>query len=169
MKYLPTRYEATQSEWDNRHEVWNFKDGVCSTRILNEMVTTVNEIVGSSKSDYVICFIPASSSSKTQTRYSSLARKITERTGVQATLDAIKKNTDSASGHVAGKSADPTSDFSFNTSLLRNKKVILIDDVITRGRTFTQTAGKILSNGASSVVGMFVAKTVNPDWSSSVA
>ena len=49
------------------------------------------------------------------------------------------------------------------------KKVILIDDVITRGRTFTQTASKILANGASCVIGMFVAKTVNPDWNNMVA
>jgi predicted amidophosphoribosyltransferase len=53
--------------------------------------------------------------------------------------------------------------------LLVGKKVILIDDVITRGRTFTQTASKILANGASSVTGMFVAKTVNPDWNNMVA
>lgn len=169
MQYLPTRYEATQNEWNNRREVWNFKDGVCSDRILNEMVKTVNEIVGYAKSNYIICFIPASRSSRTQTRYSSLARKLTERTGVFATLDAVKKNSDSVSGYVAGKSSNPTADFIFNANLLRGKKVILIDDVITRGRTFTQTASKILANGASSVTGMFVAKTVNPDWNNMVA
>jgi predicted amidophosphoribosyltransferase len=53
--------------------------------------------------------------------------------------------------------------------LFRGKKVILVDDVITRGRTFVQTADKLIANGASSVEGMFVAKTVNPDWNSMVA
>jgi predicted amidophosphoribosyltransferase len=78
-------------------------------------------------------------------------------------LSAITKSSDSESGYIAGKSGNPTADFVFNPSYFRGKKVILIDDVITRGRTFTDTALKLDINGAMSVVGLFVAKTVNPD------
>lgn len=53
--------------------------------------------------------------------------------------------------------------------LFRGKKVILVDDVITRGRTFVQIANKLISNGASSVEGLFVAKTINPNWNTMVA
>ena len=35
MEYLPTRYEASQSEWNNRRAVWNFKDGNCSSVIID--------------------------------------------------------------------------------------------------------------------------------------
>jgi predicted amidophosphoribosyltransferase len=169
MEYLPTRYEASKSEWNNRHAVWNFKDGVCSSSVLNDLVEIINHIVSGRKSDYVICFIPASTSSKTTNRFSSVARRLTERTGVQSTLSAITRTSDSEAGHIAGKSNNPTADFCFNSSLFRGKKVILVDDVITRGRTFVQTADKLIANGASSVEGMFVAKTVNPDWNSMVA
>lgn len=169
MEYLPTRYEAGEREWNNRHAVWNFKDGICSNNILDDMVSIVNEVVKGSKSEYVICFIPASTSSKTTTRYASVARRLMERTGVRTTLSAIKKASDSESGHVAGKSSNPTADFYFDPSFFRGKKVILVDDVITRGRTFVHTADKMMANGALSVVGMFVAKTVNPDWNSMVA
>jgi hypothetical protein len=164
MEYLPTRYEASQSEWNNRRAVWNFKDGDCSSAIIDSLVNYVNNIVGGNKSDYVICFIPASTSYKTNNRFGSVARRLTERTGVQATLSAITKTSDSESGYIAGKSCDPTADFVFNASYFRGKKVILIDDVITRGRTFADTALKLDINGALSVVGLFVAKTVNPDW-----
>jgi predicted amidophosphoribosyltransferase len=163
MEYLPTRYEASQSEWNNRRAVWNFKDGNCSSVIIDSLVNYVNHIVCGNKSDYVICFIPASTSHKTSVRYSYVARSLTERTGVQATLSAITKSSDSESGYIAGKSGNPTADFVFNPSYFRGKKVILIDDVITRGRTFTDTALKLDINGAMSVVGLFVAKTVNPD------
>lgn len=54
-------------------------------------------------------------------------------------------------------------------AIIQGKKVILIDDVITRGRTFSDTAIKMINKGASSVVGLFVAKTVNPDWNHLVA
>jgi predicted amidophosphoribosyltransferase len=169
MEYLPTRYVADESEWDNRHAVWNFKDGVCSSSILNDMVEIINHIVGWNKSDYIICFIPASTSYKTNNRFSSVARRLTEKTGVKATLSAISKTSDSEAGHIAGKSCNPTADFCFDSSYFRGKKVILVDDVITRGRTFVQTANKLMEKGASSVQGLFVAKTVNPDWNTMVA
>ena len=58
---------------------------------------------------------------------------------------------------------------SIQNQTYKNIEVILVDDVITRGRTFCQTADKLMQNGASSVVGLFVAKTVNPDWNTSAA
>ena len=169
MEYLPTRYVADESEWDNRHAVWNFKDGVCSASILNNMVDIINHIASDNKSNYVICFIPASTHQKTTNRFSSVARKLTERTGIQATLYGISKSSDSEAGHICGKNSNPTADFTFDSSVFRGKKVILVDDVITRGRTFVQTANKLMMNGASSVEGLFVAKTVNPDWNTMVA
>ena len=169
-EYLPTRYEADDIEWANRHAVWNFKDGNCSPSVLNDLVECIDRIVGNeSTSDYVICFIPASTRSKTMNRYSSVARQLSNRTGVEATLAAITKDLDTESGYISGKSDDPAGAFSFDSDYFRGKKVILIDDVITRGRTFSSTARRLISNGASSVVGLFVAKTVNPDWNSSVA
>ena len=169
MEYLPTRYEANQSEWNNRRAVWDFKDGNCSCAIIDSLVSHVNRIVCGNKSDYVICFIPASTSYKTSNRFGQVARRLTERTGVQATLSAITKASDSEAGHIAGKSCNPTADFEFDSHYFRGKKVILIDDVITRGRTFTDTALKLINKGASSVVGLFVAKTINPDWSNMAA
>lgn len=169
MEYLPTRYAASQNDWDNRRAVWDFKDGICSEAIINSLVRHINSIVCGSKSGYIICFIPASTSYKTSNRFGSVARRLAERTGVQATLNAITKSSDSESGHIAGKSCNPTADFDFNSSCFRGKNVILIDDVITRGRTFYDTAVKLENNGARSVTGLFVAKTVNPDWNSLAA
>lgn len=169
MEYLPTRYMADENEWDNRRAVWNFKDGVCSSSILNNLVEAIDHIVTGNKSNYVICFIPASTRFKTSNRFGSVARKLSERTGVNATLAGISKSSDSEASHIAGKSSNPTADFVFDSSVFRGKKVILIDDVITRGRTFVQTANKLIMNGASSVEGLFVAKTVNPDWNTMIA
>ena len=169
MEYLPTRYAASESEWNNRYEVWNFKNGSCSSAIINKMAGVINSIICGCKSDYVICFIPASTSLKTSLRYTNVARILTEMTGVSAFLAAIKKVSDSSAGHISGKSRNPTADFVFDTGCFMGKKVILIDDVITRGRTFRDTAHKLEINGAVSVTGLFVAKTVNPDINCYVA
>ena len=57
MEYLPTRYEANEREWDNRHAVWNFKDGNCRSSILYNFYEIINSIVKRSKS--VTMFAPA--------------------------------------------------------------------------------------------------------------
>lgn len=162
LEYLPTRYVANENEWNNRHAVWDFKDGLCRESITNDMVKIINHISEGHKSEYIICFIPASTSERTTKRYRSVACRLAERTGVNATLSAITKTSNTESGYISGKSGNPTADFTFDTNYFRGKKVILIDDVITRGRTFSDTAVKMISRGADSVTGLFVAKTINP-------
>ena len=169
MEYLPTRYVASDNDWNNRHAVWDFKDGICHESIANDMVEIIKHIADGHESEYIICFIPASTKSKTINRFASVATKLTERTGVKATLSGIYKTSDSESGYIAGKSSNPTADFCFDSSVFRGKKVILVDDVITRGRTFVLTADKMIANGATSVEGVFVAKTINPDRNRIVA
>jgi predicted amidophosphoribosyltransferase len=169
MEYLPTRYEASESEWNNRHTVWNFKDGDCSQAVLNNLAEVIRKECSMNPSGCAIYFIPASTSWKTINRYSFVARQLNAKTGMSASLSAISRRLDSEAGHLCGKTSNPTEEFIFDSSVFRGKKVILIDDVITRGRTFVQTANKLMQNGASSVVGLFVAKTVNPDWNSSAA
>jgi predicted amidophosphoribosyltransferase len=161
MDYLPTRYQADSNEWEIRRAVWNFKDGNCSTSILIMLKRYVNRIIGSDSTDeYVICFIPASTRAKTLNRFADVAEELESRTGVEATLEAITKPIDSASGHLTGKSSNPTAGFLFHPEYFKGKKVILIDDVITRGTTFNDTAAKLSRYGAKSVTGLFVAKTV---------
>ena len=71
---------------------------------------------------------------------------------------------DQESGHIAGKKANPASDFSVNREDVTGKNIILIDDIITRGTTFMGTTNKLMANGANLVIGLFLAKTINPDW-----
>lgn len=164
-EYLPTRYEADENQWENRRAVWNFKDGNCSPSVLNDLVEYIDKIVrNESLSEFIICFIPASTRSKTLKRYSSVARQLSNRTGVETSLAAITKDVDTEAQHLGERRDNPAEAFSFDSDYFKGKRVILIDDVITRGKTFSSTAIKLISNGATSVVGLFVAKTMNPDW-----
>lgn len=164
MEYLPKRYEGTSEQLANRQAVWNFKDGYASETIISKLASCVDRIAGGDKSSFVICFVPASTGWKTSRRYSEVARRLQSMTGVTATLDAIVKPLDGDPGHIAGKTVDPAAEFTFTSDRFRGKNVILIDDVVTRGRTLSSTGDRLLSKGASSVTGLVVAKTVNPDW-----
>lgn len=170
LEYLPTRYSATYSQREDRKAVYRFKDyGTCEGKLFEGFVDAIKHIAGYNKSDYVICFIPASSQYKTEIRYSDLASRLENATGVRACFNAIKRSVDKASGYLNGKTGNPIEGLSFDSSYFRGKKVILIDDVITRGRTFCMTANELLDRGASDVIGLFVAKTVNPDWNRACA
>ena len=164
MEYLPVRYNGTSEQVANRKAVWNFKDGNASASIINELAADVRKIAGYDKSSYVICFVPASPRWKTTRRYADVARPLQPMTGVTATLSAITKPQDGEAGHIAGKTSDPASEFSFSSEYFRGKNVILVDDVVTRGRTLSSTGDRLVNKGAKSVTGLVVAKTVNPDW-----
>ena len=164
MDYLPKRYPATPQQQADRNEVYRFKDGNCSSRVLNGLVSEINRITGTSKDRYLICFIPASTTAKTRTRFQGLATSLRNSTGCKVSLTGIRNAYDRESSTVTGKTNDPTASFCVNPEEVRGMKIILIDDVITRGRSFNDCAAKLMAAGATSVEGLFVAKTINPDY-----
>lgn len=161
MEYLPTRYAGSNSQIQDRRDIFNFKDGSCPSHIINGLADGIRRIANSNT---VVCFLPASTSYKTVRRYGNISDKLSTMTGVSCSYKAISKTEDSDAGHIAGKSSDPAAEFTFDPSFFSGKKVILIDDIITRGTTLESTAKRLLQMGAREVVGLVVAKTINPDW-----
>ncbi len=167
IQYLPKKYEATSEQQKNREIVWNFKNGnigVETEEIWKYFVREVCDIVkGKNKSDFIVCFIPASNAQTSYYRYNCISYAIMKGAGVQTSMKAISRPVDTAAEHQTGKSGDPTEGFVYDADLFKGKKVILIDDVITRGTTFTKTADKLVSLGAASVTGLFLAATFTPE------
>jgi predicted amidophosphoribosyltransferase len=164
MDYLPVRYSGAERQIADRKAVWNFKDGCAPARIVSGLAEHVARIAGGHPSDFVVCFVPASSEWKTSRRYCHVANEIQRLTGVPASLGAVTRHGEAQPGHIAGKAADPAAEFTYCPQCYRGKNVILIDDVVTRGRTLSGTGERILRGGAASVVGLVVARTINPDW-----
>ncbi len=161
MEYLPSRYEATEEQERNRRSIYSFKNGSCSPAILNGLADGIMRL---GDRNTVVCFVPASSHERTQKRYATLSSRLAYRTKMRCSYKAISKAEDSPSGYLAGKSEDPASDFVFDSSIFSGKKVILIDDVMTRGRTLEATARRLRDLGATEVIGLVVGLTINPDW-----
>ena len=164
MSYVPVSAErkyginVSETVLSERSELWAFKDGKCSENILDGLVEGIREL---KTTNCVVCFIPASTSAKTVTRYCDLSRRLQEKTGVPCSYTAIYKENDSDAGHNSGKKEDPAEDFSFDSSYFFGKTVILVDDVVTRGNTIKSTARRLRDLGASDVVALVVAKTLS--------
>ncbi len=164
-EYLPVRYDATLKQQQDRDMCFNFKDGILSPTVKDAFLRKANEITKGEKAGWTICFIPASTSDKTKRRFSKLAAAFKE-VGYSVKENAIFNEYDTEAGHINGKSSNPIASFGFDKNAVMGQKVILIDDIITRGQTFNMTADKLEALGASSVAGLFLAKTINPDWGS---
>uniref|UniRef100_UPI003FEF9740 phosphoribosyltransferase n=1 Tax=Prevotella sp. TaxID=59823 RepID=UPI003FEF9740 len=161
--YLPVRYQANAQQLADRQTCYNFKDGIINDEVKSGFLNKIQEITNGEKTGWAICFIPASTKSKTQTRYKKLAEAI-QASGYMVAIDAIYNEHDHEAGHLTGKTGNPIEGFGFNTSGIAGKKIIVIDDIITRGKTFQMVAEKLLSMGATTVTGLFLAKTINPDY-----
>lgn len=164
MDYVPVRFNATSEQAANRQEVYNFKNGYCTLKVKERLVKTINDI----KNDVFdgktrVCFIPASSHYKTIQRYRNLSSYIEDMTGCPCSISTITKERDEEAGHISGKKLNPAMDYKVNRNDIYGENVILIDDVITRGRTFSSTADKLYDNGAKEVIGLFLAKTIHPN------
>lgn len=163
LEYLPKRYEATQEQEQNRQICYNFKDGYLSETVKKAFLEKIREITGNNTTGWLICFIPASTSAKTERRFSKLADAIRSE-GYDVELRTVYNKYDTEAGHISGKSTNPIEAFGFNAESVNGKNIILIDDIITRGTTFNQVANKLNSLGALSVTGLFLARTINPDY-----
>ena len=161
--YLPVRYQANAQQLADRQTCYNFKDGYINDEVKSGFLNKIQEITNGEKTGWAICFIPASTKSKTQTRYKKLAEAI-QASGYKVAIDAIYNEHDHEAGHLTGKTGNPIEGFGFNTSGIAGKKIIVIDDIITRGKTFQMVAEKLMAMGATTVTGLFLAKTINPDY-----
>ena len=164
LEYIPSRYVGlSEKQLHDRRAVWNFKDGACSDELKRQMFDKVNSVVSGEESSFVVCFLPASTQAKTAKRYGALANYLRSNLGCEVRMDAISNIYDTEAGHLNGKKGNPTENMSFNREAVSGKRVVLIDDVITRGLTFNNAADRLMSAGAVSVYGVFLAKTIHPD------
>lgn len=164
MEDLPKRYSATMKQENDREVIYDFKNGYCSLSLMNTIVECIKEIKNETGgNNWRVCFIPASTHHKTACRYKKLAEAI-QAAGYKVAINAIYNEHDHEAGHLTGKTGNPIEGFGFNASDIAGKKLIVIDDIITRGRTFQMVAEKLETMGAASVTGLFLAKTFNPDY-----
>lgn len=161
-EYLPVRYSASAEQERDRQLCYNFKNGFVDEDIKKGFLEKANTITARNKEGWVICFIPASTKQATFYRYKTLT-EFFKANGYTVATDAIFNVHDKEAEHISGKTNNPIEAFGFNNSAFTGKKIILIDDITTRGTTFNMTADKLNELGALSVIGLFLAKTIHPE------
>ena len=164
LEYIPKKYVGlSNQQLQDRQAVYSFKDGRCPENVKAKLLGKVRNIVSGNPASWVVCFIPASTKEKHMRRYGSLASYLRANLGCEVCIDGIDVAYDRESGHMSGKTGNPTENMTFNPSRFQGKKVVLIDDVRTRGLTFSMTADEMMNLGAAEVYGVFIAQTIHPN------
>lgn len=160
--YIPTSVKADGRAWGIRKKVWRFKDGDQATAadVAQWVVNTLDEKMPDLENCTFVC-IPASTEQKTQARYEQFAKDVCKATGMTNAYKHIKVEGERLAlhEHKVCKTISRVQVLKFNRNFFNGRKVIIFDDVITRGASFATMASYLEEMGAQVVDGIFLAAT----------
>lgn len=142
----------------NRQMVYDFKLGNYQTAAVLLVDFLRGRYSRSELECFTLCVIPASTLEKNERRYRRFCEYVSAKTGIQNGMDVISILYD-RSNSIEGKSENTILNLAFSEEV-RGMDVLLFDDIMTRGTSFTQCAGRLMEKGANSVTGFFLGKTI---------
>lgn len=163
LRYIPDRYDNLQ-DWQkaNRRAIYDFKCGKISDEHLGKILDVVKSIIQDQSQEWVVCFVPAHTQDDTETRYASLAAFLKRNLECAVCLHTIRNYKDYRPVHLRGTEKEYKL-HSFQKEDFIGKHVVLIDDVITTGRSFREVGDTLMWIGALSIYGVCFAKTIHPN------
>ncbi len=110
--------------------------------------------------DITIMFMPCSTQKHYYNRFSSLAYFFLKFRGVQSGIDYISFTGERESKHTSQQrnKIEESSNYIINTNLT-GKKIIIVDDLLTTGKSLSSYAKKLKDSGAEIAGAIFLAKT----------
>ena len=162
LKYFPLRYDNLD-HWQKAEQmsVFKFSKGIINHKNLQKLTDTIYEIVKDNPEKWIVCFTPAASKERTETRYTRLAAYLENVLPCKVTLKAIFNSVDAEPSHVTENITHYRS-FVYMVNDIYHKHVVLIDDVICSGTTFQHAGDKLMECGALSVQGVMFALSIHP-------
>ena len=160
--YIPTSIQADGKAWGIRKKVWRFKDGYTSTssEVAQWVSSTLDEAMPDLENCTFVC-IPASTEERTQMRYEQFAQEVCKATQMANAYKHIKVEGERLAihEHKVCKTLSKVQVLKFDRRFFNGRKVIIFDDVITKGKSFATMVEYLEEMGAVVVGGIFLAAT----------
>lgn len=160
--YIPTSIQADGKAWGIRKKVWRFKDGDTSTssEVAQWVSLTLDEAMPDLENCTFVC-IPASTEERTQMRYEQFAQEVCKATQMANAYKHIKVEGERLAihEHKVCKTLSKVQVLKFDRRFFNGRKVIIFDDVITKGKSFATMVEYLEEMGAVVVGGIFLAAT----------
>lgn len=163
--YLPVRLEATKKQWSVRRFVWHFKDGDKKASLFAAEIVAAQilKTYGTAAEHMMFVCVPASSAEKNRRRYKEFSKRVCELTGMANGFSTVTVSGEKLAVHECksyAKKIYNTRTVTLKTKILKGKKVVLFDDIITKGMSYARFAAAVENIGAAVVGGVFLAKTM---------
>lgn len=153
MDYYPESTKAPSVEKaQDRDTVQEFMTGNVSSELLTRIENKARELVNSLPID-MVCFAPGTTGAKTILRFGEMSERLSAALLCPVFLDGVTLKFDS----------DPITHKRFyqcNKERVNGKNILLIGGVYTTGQALQEVGDLLELNGAKSVYGLFIAKTV---------
>lgn len=163
-QYIPKRYlsRASFEQQDISRRILGFKDGrnVYTRWAARQVATALSAM---DMTDVTVVCIPASSRSSHVRRWKRFSQLLCRMTGAEDGFSHVDVNGSRKQAHTTGvyELADNIEQYvHIDRQYFHNRKVLLIDDIYTTGRTASAFANALSVAGAEVVLSMFLARTV---------
>ena len=172
--YYPTTcdFEASESEWDDRYTVWNFKNDpdkhiseedheAALDEVIPQIKQKLTDTFGAEYLQFItlVC-LPASTNAKNQARYEEFSNRLCAETEMENGYQHVHIVRDGLSKkdprNTTGRSIQPEVTFD---DCFKGKYVLLFDDVITKGGTMLRYKEIMERKGATVIGGFTIGKT----------
>ena len=163
VKYFPVRIgNVTFEQRIVRQVVFDFKDGKSFELVASETAKYMKKTYGKECKSIVFSCVPASSYQKNEIRYRAFSERVCELTGAIYGFQHVKVIGERLAIHEnrqREKEVRKACIIDFDTDFFKDKKVLVFDDVITKGLSYANYANQIESLGANVLGGVFLART----------
>ena len=163
--YYPLKYtDISEKNKENRKIIYNFKDGLLNDRTNNihKQIAAVllNSFSKDSLKETVFVCLPASTQAKYKRRYARFSEEVCKSCGMMNFFQHVSYLWDRKAKHIEKITAESElSHIHFPKEIVKNKNIIIFDDIFTTGKTLRAMESKLTLNGANVVSAIFLGKT----------
>lgn len=153
---------ATKDEWRVRKIIWNFKDGKSFYNVAYLVANKLIQLYGEEAKNIIFACVPASNADKNERRYKEFSSLVCKICGTINAFDHIRVCGEKSAEHdnVGKNDLLNKQVIEFDREFFNGKKVVVFDDILTKGFAYAIFANKIEKLGAEVLGGLFLGKTV---------
>ena len=137
----------SQKSREYRQLIWDFKDGDCNENLITKIVQIIREKFSNPEELTFVC-IPASSRVMNELRYRNFSKKVCFALRMTNAFEFISVVKDRVPAHEGGTEE---AKLSFSDTFFQNKRVLIFDDLVTKGSSMFSMMDQMEMLGAQVV------------------
>lgn len=141
-----------------REDILHFKDGVMPAWLLEQLVAQLRQGADDLKDLTLVC-IPASTRDANRRRFMVFSEQLCRATGMTNGFQYVSIVREKIPSHRGGRELGS---YAYDQTFFNGRRVLLFDDVLTRGLSSGQVIRELQACGAKVEACLFIAKTYNP-------